>query len=183
MGFNKNFIDVKHSFWEEYPIFKVTGPFKEFHFTDKTSKKIFTSTVMWSITKICDSDSEFAQSPLEDRINEIFDDMIGSISTTKKDWHVKYRTKLNNLMKAYTDLTTSKLEKALVNHENKFIERAEYINGLNYKEHCDILEKLLPATSKIANELEDARKKVMAEKDKGTNKGGIETSLSDDGAI
>jgi hypothetical protein len=180
---NKRFVSTSISFWEEFPFFKTVGPFKKFYNSDKTKDKIFSSTVMWSITKICDRDSEVHGLELEEKIELIFTDMLDSIKTTKVKWHIESRDELNSYIKEYENLTKSKLEKALELHENKFVERASYINGLTYEKEADILEKLLANTSKIAIEIEEARKKLMAEKDKGTNKGGVEVSLGDAGII
>lgn len=181
MGINSRYTDIKQSFWDEFPSFKIAGPFKELYKNDKTSKKSFSSTVMWALSKVCDKDSEFAQLELEERIETVFSEYL--VNTTKTDWYVKYRDKLDSYMVDYMKITTTRLEKALIAHEDKFIERANYIESLSYEEHWEILEKLLPATSKLANELEEARKKVMAEQDKGINKGGVITSLSDGNSI
>ena len=44
-GLNKRFTDLKNSFWDEFPVFKVAGPFKKFYNSDKTKDKIFSSSV------------------------------------------------------------------------------------------------------------------------------------------
>jgi len=179
---NTRFVSVNILFWDEFPIFKTIGQFKKFYNSDKTKNKIFSSTVMWAISKICDRSSEIYDMDHEEKLNMIFEDFLNDIHTTKTKWHVDSRNELDNLIREYLNITTSKLEKALLIHEQKFIERSKYLETLSYiNGDGDIIEKLLEKTSKIANELDEARKKLMAEKDKGTNKGGVEASLSDKG--
>lgn len=181
---NQRFVNTDISFWDEFPIFKTIGPFKKFYNSDKTKNKQFSSTIMWAISKVCDRSSEFYEMEYEEKIQVVFEDYLESIHTTKTKWYKDSRKELDVLISDYLNITTSKLEKALLIHENKFIERSQYLETLSYKEgDGDTIEKLLEKTSKIANELDEARKKLMSEKDKGSNKGGIETSLSDKGEI
>jgi hypothetical protein len=120
---------------------------------------------------------------LEEKIEVVLSDLLDSIKTTKTKWYIDSREELDKLILEYNNVTKHKLERALELHEQKFIERSDYIKNLTYEESADILEKLLANTSKIAVEIEEARKKLMSEKDRGINKGGIELSLGDAGII
>lgn len=181
---NKSYVSTSILFWDTFPIFKTIGPFKKFFNSDKTKSKIFSSTVMWALTFICDRSSPFYELDYEDKIQVVFEDLLGSIDTTKKKWFIDSRDELNSLITQYLEITTSKLEKALLLHEKKFVERSKYLDTLEYANgDGEIIEKLLEKTSKIANELDEARKKLSAEKSKGTNKGNVRASLSDEGQI
>jgi hypothetical protein len=172
------------NFWIEFPALAITKPFNKFYKKDNTKDKTFSSTIMWCISKVCDRDTEYQGMELEEKLETIFPEFLDQIKTTKKDYHVKSRKELDVLMQQYTELTTTKLEKALLMHEDKFIARGKYLQGLSYENgDGDTIEKMLEKTPKITDALEEARKKVMAEKDKGVNKGNVQLSLSDDGSI
>lgn len=172
------------NFWIEFPELALTKPFKKFYKKDNTKDKTFSSTIMWCISKVCDRDTVYQGMDIEEKLDSVFPDLLSQIKTTKKDYHIKNREELDELMQLYTDLTTTKLEKALLMHEEKFIARGNYLKGLSYEEgQGDIIEKMLEKTPKITDALEEARKKVMSEKDKGVNKGNVQLSLSDDGSI
>lgn len=180
----KRFKTLKDNFWEIYPSLVFTAPFKKFYNEDRTLNKSFSSTIMWGISFIIERDSPYYNYPLDTKIKIVFSDFLKQIKTTRVDWYKTNRKKLDNLIESYSDLYLSEVEKSLLTHEKKFKERGVYLESLSYEEgQGDIIEKMLEKTSKIAAEIDNAKKKLLKEKEEATAKGGVLNSATDNGEL
>ena len=64
------------NFWKVHPQLKLVGKFKEFYEKDKTKDKEKSSSVMWAIFLIYDSDSEVFNFDLKEKISLVSKDFL-----------------------------------------------------------------------------------------------------------
>ena len=74
MRINKN--RIGENFWKIHPSLGLLGEFKKFRLSDKSKGKEKSSQIMWAIFLIYDSDSEFFNLELSDKINLISKDFL-----------------------------------------------------------------------------------------------------------
>lgn len=73
-----DFRDIEMNFWEAYPVFKLTEPFKKFYGKDRTAKKARSSEWMWAffLAFVNDNLNPFKLMSLEQRKKKIKDDLL-----------------------------------------------------------------------------------------------------------
>lgn len=164
----------KANFWESNGQFLTIGIFKDFYKKDKSKNKKDSSELMWAIAFIYDKDSEHNSLPEDERIALITEEFL----ERKPQWD-KYEDVIN----AYIKLTTSTLERAIIDMEKKFWERNKFLQDTGYTEkNSDKLDKMFTNTGSILDSIEKLKKLLDQEKD-GTTRGGIEESASEKGEI
>jgi hypothetical protein len=185
--------DIEVNFWEMYPDLKVAGPTGSLYKGDKTRNKAGSSKVMWCIALCYDRSSRWfnIQEDGEDgKVETLFGDYVGD-----SKWRNKNKEKFEDLKEWWLKAQVSKLERALIDQEEKMEERRLLIKNTPYTmgkldkvsgkwigNTIEILDKAQATTDKIYANIEKAMSLVAQEqattKD-GKQKGGAEASLSD----
>tara|TARA_R110002012_G_scaffold265653_2_gene449057 strand:- start:581 stop:1177 length:597 start_codon:yes stop_codon:yes gene_type:complete len=185
------------NFWEMYPDLKVAGPSGKIYKADKSRNKANSSKVMWCIALCFDRGSKFFNLPEygeENKITMLFGDYLG-----KPNWRNDNKAKFEELKEWWLLAQVSKLERALIDAEDKMEERRILIKETPYTmgkldkdsgkwigNTIDILDKAQATTDKIMANIEKVKNLVIQEQaqaKEGKQKGGGESSLSDQEVI
>lgn len=181
------------NFWELYPDLCVAGPVGKLYKGDKTRNKAGSSKIMWCIALCYDRGSKWFHIPEDGedgKIESLFGDYFGD-----SKWRDKNKKKFTELKEWWLKAQVSKLERALIDAEEKMEERRILIKETPYTmgdldkssgkwigNTIEILDKAQATTDKIYANIEKAMSLVAQEQAQakdGKQKGGAEASLSD----
>ncbi len=162
--------DIEGNFWLCNPQLKLA--FKDIYESDKTKSKDSSSKTMWSVALFTDTKSKFKDLGEAQREELIQKDYNKDFSIEScKDIIKKWRSFL------------SPAERQLVLWSKFMEEKNEYMEGLNYKEDGDEIEKRLLSNGKLFDELARLQIAIAEEESEGVVKGGAVESLSEKGEI
>lgn len=192
-------VDVKRdfredaNFWETYPDLCIAGPVGQLYKSDKSRNKASSSKIMWCIALCYDRSSKWFHIPEDGedgKVEALFGDYFGD-----SKWREKNKKKFTELKEWWLKAQVSKLERALIDAEEKMEERRILIKETPYTmgdldkasgkwigNTIDILDKAQATTDKIYANIEKAMSLVAKEQSQAKDskqKGGAEASLSD----
>jgi hypothetical protein len=189
--------DTDVNFWEQYPQLKIAGAFKKLYNSDKSRNKAVSSKKMWCVALIWDRDSKWFNSPEdldspESKIVAIFRDHYGDLKTYTDNIDT-----FEELKEEYLRIQETPARRSLREIEYQIEERSAFLRSIKYDmgtcdpesgrwigNTADIKDKMMSNTDKIYALYEKALKAVENENALGSkNKGGGESSLSDDDEI
>jgi hypothetical protein len=193
MGLVNNF-DVDTNFFEQFPEFKVAGPFKEVYASDKTRGKNRSSKIAWCIVLIWDSASKFYNLPEfgeDGKVQMVFEDYLGD-----KKYYEENKSTVLEMKELYLKMQETPAMRYLRTLEEKMLERDNFLKNTEYTmgvigergtwvgNTVDTVDKMLANTSKIYELLGKAKEAVDKESQlDAVARGGAEESLSDKGNI
>lgn len=196
MGLIKSF-NTDENFWVINPQFKNVQPFKKLHNSDKSRNKATSSKVMWFTAQVADTgkDNLFRNVQYDERIALLATDFMGD-----SDYYDKNQEEQDKLIKMYVKLHTTPAGQALVEWNEKMVERSDFIKNTAYSLDTYEMDPVKGTPIKIggtAKDLDTMMKnsksiydmyhqilKSLAEEDEETSvKGGQTLSLSDTGEI
>ena len=128
---------------------------------------------MWAIFLIYDSDSEFFNLELSDKINLISKDFLNF--KFDEDKH-------KNIVNAYIANAITPAKRQLYMWNRKMDEKTGYLETLTYENDWEVIEKLLSSNSKLYDEYERVVKKLEQESE-GKLQGDVEESITEKGEI
>ena len=172
--------DSEQNFWEVNPQFKTALSFKEYYKKDKSRGKKDSSVVMWFIAYTHDIGSLFYNLPINERYEVIGEDYSGDI-----DFYKKNQTILDTLINDYIKLTTTAIDRHLLEWDERLEDRTRFLATTKYDlENFDKLDKMNANTISVFKNL-DTIKESLAKQESGTGdtKGGFKESLNDSGEI
>jgi hypothetical protein len=179
--------DIDNNYWEVYPQAKAAGPYKKLYTSDKTRGKSNSSKIAWCIRLIWDRSSEYFNLEEDEKINLIFNDVMGS------PYHETHESLITELTEFYIKTNTTAAKRTLTGIEEKLIERDRFIKRTPYElgeltergyvgGTVDTLDKMMANTYKLY-ELYNKARVLVDQEDQSSNKGDIKDSLSDRGDI
>ncbi len=162
--------DIEANFWLCNPQLKLA--FKDIYESDKTKSKDNSSRIMWSVALFTDTKSKFkdlGEAQREELIQKDFN----------KDFTISACKEIIKKWRSFL----SPAERQLILWDRFMDEKNEYMEGLNYKENGDELEKRLLSNGKLYEELARLQIAIAEEESEGIVKGGAVESLSEKGEI
>ena len=186
--------DTKANFWELYPDFTEMEPFKTLRGKDRTRGKTDSSTLMWCIVMIWDSDSIWYNLPETGKDNKI--DAVFEEKMDNSEYYYKHKALVDTLKEKYILIERTATERSLMAVERKLDERAVFLDSTPYMMPepnergqmvggtADTLDKMLANTKKLTELVREAKKDIEKQSiGEGRVKGGGKLSLSDRGMI
>jgi len=173
-----NSFDTDANIWEIEPQLKIPQAFNKLYSEDTSKSKAHSSKIMWAIALLIDSSeaNKFRNLREIDRKARIASDYLKDDKFNFDDY--------KELIDAFTELHSSKLEKELRQQELKLEERATFINDTKYDlDTGDKLDKFLINTGKLYEQIKSLKDQIRAERDGGNTKGGMTESASEKGLI
>lgn len=169
-----NTFDTDKNFWIEHPDMKVISPFKQIFEDDKSKKKEDSSKMMWFIVLCYDRDSKIFKLPENTKHSIAGEDYCGDIK-----YYSKNNVLLDMCVPRYLELQHTPMQRLMASWDKKLIQRAAWIDGMDYDEDFERLDKAMVETKKVY----DAYKVIIADMEKeeasGQAKGGATPSLLD----
>ena len=159
------------NFWKVHPQLKLVGKFKEFYEKDKTKDKEKSSSVMWAIFLIYDSDSEVFNFDLKEKISLVSKDFL-SFTFKEEDY--------KEIRDFYLSFQLSAAKRQLYVWNRKLDEKTAYLETLTYEEDSETIEKLLQSNIKLYADYEAILKRIEQEST-GKVQGDAEESLREKG--
>lgn len=186
--------DTNENYWELHPIVKTIPQFNKFYTEDKSKNKDVSSRIMWAIAFYVDQheDNPWRNVLEEDKISLIEEDYMKGYKFSFNDDKVK------QLIEVYIDTCMSIPEKELYILIKKLQERSAFIKdtpySLDYFEETDKgfkkikgtaeqLDKMLTGTVNIYKQIEQIKKNITEEANKGATRGGVTESASEKGLL
>ena len=203
MIYSESFSDPAQSFWEEFPKFKLTPPFKKLFKEDRSKDKNKSSKCMWYCALTCDLDSEF-YSMGEDEQIEVMKEVL------EFDAHSFLGAEgLDDLKSGFENFTDTVILADIRAQERKLVERKKFIKETPYtldevivpesvrmdaegneytvygkpysrKGTAAQLDKMVTDTKKIHDEIRQLREAAKNDKS-GSGEGGRESSFLERG--
>lgn len=114
------------SFWEKFPVFTETQPFKKLYKEDRSKDKNKSSKTMWYLVLAYDLDSEFYNIEESEKDEVIFDVIDLDIKKYLNE------DKLSELVDSFIDFIDTPLSSDVRNLERKMLERSKFIRDTPY---------------------------------------------------
>lgn len=173
-----NTIDPSLNFWELYPAFKVTEPFKELYQSDTSKSKKVSSVTMWFIT-LCYAKSSIYRNLAIDGIDGKHY-IIGGDYCDNTNFYESNKSKLDILIEAFIKLEYTALERHMHTWEDLLNKRTAFIKTQNYDlSTYDDLDKMAIGTDKVYNTIKKIQEDINKDDSLGQGKGGSMASLND----
>ncbi len=169
-----NSFDIKANFWKINPQLRIA--FKEIHDADKSKEKLESSSIMWAIALILDTESKYFNMPILERKQLIAREYLKDASFNFE----KYKHEMN----LYEKLTITPAKRQLTEWSRIMDEKSELLKSLSYTtETWEIIEKMLKSNKDLYSELERISELLVKEGERGTIKGGSVESASEGGLV
>jgi len=183
--------NTNENYWILNPMMVGMPIFSNLYKKDKSKDKTDSSSLMWAIACFVDPNkgNTYRNVSIEDKkalINEAI------LHDSKFNWE---HPEILEFIDTYTDLCLTIAEKQLIRFEKKLIQRGDFIDKTDYsldsydesnrtiKGTADQLDKMMVATGKIYDQLEDIKAKITKESAEGTLRGGATESASESGEL
>lgn len=171
--------DSEQNFWELNPQFKVGLSFKELYKKDKSRNKKDSSALMWFIAYTNDLGSIFYNLPLQERYEIVGEDYMGD-----SNFYESNKDKLDPLIKDYLLLTTTAIDRQLIEWDRRLDDRTDFLAKTKYDlDNFDKLDKMNANTAAMFKNLDAIKEAQIKEQSGGDTKGGFKESLNDSGEI
>lgn len=176
-----NYVDnfsTDMNFWDLYPEFKITNPFKEIYKKDKSKGRGNSSTFMWFIALCYSKASKYrnlAKDGIDGKHYVIGEDFCGD-----KNYYSKYRDELDSAIEAFIKLQYSPLERHLMTWDDLLDKRTAFLKEQSYDfTNFDELDKMAVGTDKVFSTIKKIWEDISKEDTAGVGKGGAVASLND----
>lgn len=172
--------DSEQNFWDINPQFKAALSFKEIYKKDKSRSRKESSALMWFIAYTRDPNSVYYNLPQHEKDEVIGEDIVGDINFYK--FHNKI---LEPLIKDYTRLTTTAIDRHLLEWDVKLDDRTDFLAKVKYDlDNFEKLDKMNANTLTVFKNLDKIKEDLAKdESGSGDTKGGYKESLNDKGEI
>jgi hypothetical protein len=169
-------MNIDNSFWNEFPDYRITNPFKELYTADKTKNKKDSSMMMWFVRHCYHPSSRYFKLPIDDKHELIGGDYCGDINYYKKN-----KATIDMLVDAFCKLEMTSLQRhmivwnTLLDKRTKFLESVESYDLENFED----LDKMAVGSDKVYTTIKKIEADMAKEDSNGSVKGGAKPSLSD----
>lgn len=172
--------DSEQNFWELNPQFKTALSFKEFYKKDKSRGKKDSSITMWFIAYTQDIGSLFYNLPIQERYEVIGEDYSNDINYYKKNITI-----LEPLIDDYNKLTTTAIDRHLLEWDARLEDRTRFLATTKYDlDNFEKLDKMNANTLGVFKNLDKIKEDLSKqESGSGDTKGNFIESLNDSGEI
>ena len=169
-----NTFDTDKNFWVEHPDMKVITPFKELYATDSSKKKEHSSLMMWFIILCYDRNSSIFKQSITEKHRIIGEDYCGDAL-----FYSKNKLLLDMGIDGYINLQYTPMEKLMASWDKKLHQRAKWIDGLEYDDDDEKVDKAMERTKKVYDSYKQIIEDMQKESNAGLAKGGATPSLLD----
>lgn len=179
------------NFWVANPMMLSVNIFKQVYDKDKSKNKKSSSKLMWAIALLVDPNeaNPWKNVGIHDKYKLIAEDFLED-----KDFNWEHN-EIQDLIEEYKERCLTIAEKQLIRFEKKLVQRGDFIDKTDYsldtyddngrviKGTADQLDKMMVATSKIYDQLESIKAKILKENSEGSLRGGAAESASESGEL
>lgn len=169
-----NTFDTDKNFWIEHPDFKVISPFKELYTSDFSKKKEQSSMMMWFVILCYDREGGIFKQSISEKHRIIGEDYCGD-----DKFYSKNKLLLDMAIDGYVNLQYTPMEKLMFSWDKKLQQRAKWIDGLEYEEDDEKVDKAMERTKKVYDAYKQIIEDMNKESNAGMAKGGATPSLLD----
>lgn len=166
--------DTDKNFWLIHPDMKVIQPFKELYMSDSSKKKDQSSMLMWFIVLCYDRDSKLFKQPNDEKHRIIGEDFCGDAR-----YYSKNKIILDASIYTYINLQYTPMQVLMASWDKKLQQRAKWIDGLDYEEDDEKVDKAMERTVKVYASYKQIIEDMNKEDNSGLAKGGATPSLLD----
>ena len=177
-----NYVDnfnTEESFWDVYPEFKITNPYKDLYKKDKSRNKKDSSTMMWFVA-LCYSKASKYRKLAKDGIDGKHY-VIGEDFCANRSYYSDNKEQLDIIIESFISGQYSALERHLMTWDELLDKRTAFLKEQEYDfSTADDLDKMAVGTKKVYDTIKGIWDELAKEDSSGVGKGGQMASLNDD---
>ena len=166
--------DSDKNFWLTHPDMKILTPFKQLYSTDSSKKKEYSSMMMWFVVLCYDRTSKISLQSVNEKHR-----IIGEDFCNDAQFYSKNKLLLDMAIDGFINLQYTPMEKLMTSWDKKLHQRAKWIDGLEYEEDDEKVDKAMERTKKVYDAYKQIIEDMNKESNAGMAKGGATPSLLD----
>lgn len=170
--------DTDMNFWDLYPEFKITNPFKELYKKDKSRGRRESSTFMWFIALCYSKTSKYNKLATDGIDGKHY--VIGEDYCDNRNYYADHKEELDVCIDAFINLQYTALERHLKTWDDLLDKRTAFLKEQTYDlSTYDDLDKMAVGTKKVYDTIKGIWDELSKEDSSGVGKGGSVASLND----